>query len=85
MKLTQVGLTMMTLAKVQMSSTERTIYTNCSRWDTHDIATRGRNSHVNHMWAWNESGPKLFAPIAFNKNGQESNKKFDAMIGAIKA
>jgi hypothetical protein len=37
------------------------------------------------MWVWNESGPELFTPITSNKNGQESNKNFDVMIGAIRA
>jgi len=28
----------------------------------------GRSSHVSLKWAWNESEPKLFTLVAFNKN-----------------
>jgi hypothetical protein len=33
----------------------------------------GRSSHTNLKWTWNGKKPKLLAPIAFNKKGQQSN------------
>jgi len=43
------------------------------------------NFNVDLRCAWKGKGPKLFTPIASNKNGQESNKNLETMIKATKA
>jgi hypothetical protein len=49
------------------------------------IAFGGRSFHANLKWAWKGNRPELLVPIAFNQNGQLSNRNLITMIDAINA
>jgi hypothetical protein len=58
---------------------------NCSKGGTHVITPERKNLRVDLKCAWKGRDPKLFAPIAFNKNGWKSNKNLEAMTEVTKA
>ncbi len=58
---------------------------NCSKGGTHVVDPRGKNFRINFRCAWKGRGPELLAPIASNKNMQESNKKLEVMTWVTKA
>jgi hypothetical protein len=61
------------------------LFANCSKKGTHATSTRGRSSCTNLKWVWKDCEPKMFIPIASDKNGQKSNKNLEAMIRATRA
>jgi hypothetical protein len=58
---------------------------NCSKGGTHATTFRQKSFRVDFKCAWIGKDAKLFAPIVFNKNRQESHKNLEAMTEVTKA